>query len=95
MFDMIGHFKIILNSIEKSQLIKELTDEGITITHKNGIRINPKLLLRKFKISIPGEEKAPIKKKLTLLKTEETSLSKDDLDEVISILEDVGKEIKR
>lgn len=42
MFDMLQYFKIILNSIEKNQLIKELTDEGITIPHKSGSRINPK-----------------------------------------------------
>ena len=42
MFDMIQYFKITLNSIEKNQLIKELTDEGITIPHKTGSWINPK-----------------------------------------------------
>lgn len=36
MFDMLQYFKIVLNSIEKNQLMKELTDEGILIPHKTG-----------------------------------------------------------
>lgn len=63
--DMLAYFKVTLNSIEKSALLKELDEEQILIKLKNQTWVNPKQLLKVLKIPLPGDKDVP---KLSLQK---------------------------